>query len=45
MSAARFLAGHDPRRFDQFTVTVDIAVFTLIDGRLAVLPVGRGGLP
>ena len=45
MSEAEFLAGYDPRGFPPFAVTVDIALFTLIDGRLAVLLVERGGHP
>ena len=45
MNEAKFLADYDPSRFDPFAVTVDIAIFTLIDGALAVLLVERGVHP
>lgn len=37
--------GYDPRAFTPFAVTVDLAVFTVRDGRLHVLLVRRGAEP
>ncbi len=45
MSETDFLASYDPSRFPRVAVTVDIALFTLVDGNLAVLLVERGGHP
>jgi 8-oxo-dGTP diphosphatase len=45
MSETAFLAGYDPGRFPPVAVTVDVALFTLIEGRLAVLLVERGEHP
>src|SRR4051794_9246744 len=45
MSEQEFLERYDPRAFPPVAVTVDIAAFTLIEGRLAVLLVQRGGHP
>lgn len=40
-----WLKAYDPRSFPPFAVTVDLAVFTLRDGRLHVLLVRRGSHP
>jgi 8-oxo-dGTP diphosphatase len=45
LSEADFLADYDPSAFPSVAVTVDIALFTLVDDRLAVLLVQRGGHP
>lgn len=37
--------GYDPYAFEPFAVTVDLAVFTVRDGRLHVLLVERGEDP
>ncbi|MCP9959527.1 NUDIX hydrolase [Streptomyces sudanensis] len=42
---ARVPSGYDPRAFEPFAVTVDLAVFTLRAGRLHVLLVRRGEEP
>lgn len=44
MSATRPL-GYDPHAFEPFAVTVDLAVFTVREGRLQVLLVERGQQP
>ena len=45
MSEAEYLASYDPRAFPAVAVTVDVALFTLVQDRLAVLLVERGGHP
>ncbi|MGW2849964.1 NUDIX domain-containing protein, partial [Streptomyces sp. NPDC001274] len=43
--SARVPEGYDPRAFEPFAVTVDLAVFTVRGGRLHVLLVERGEEP
>ncbi|HEX5827328.1 MAG TPA: NUDIX domain-containing protein [Candidatus Limnocylindrales bacterium] len=43
--AADVPAGYDPARFPAFAVTVDVVILTLVDARLHVLLVRRGGAP
>jgi 8-oxo-dGTP diphosphatase len=45
MSEAEFLAAYDPGAYPAFAVTVDIALFTLIDGKLCALLIRRGAHP
>lgn len=42
---AEFLASYDPTRFDPVAVTVDLALLTILDGRLSILLIERGGHP
>lgn len=44
-TTARAPKGYDPRAFPPVAVTVDIAVFTLVDGDLHVLLIERGAEP
>ncbi|WP_338675687.1 NUDIX domain-containing protein [Streptomyces sp. SCSIO 30461] len=45
MSGAHDPTGYDPHAFPPFAVTVDLAVFTVRDGRLQVLLIERGQDP
>lgn len=45
LTEAEFLADYDPSRYPRPSVTVDIAVFTPISGRLCVLLIRRGNHP
>lgn len=45
LTEAEFLANYDASRYPRPSVTVDIAVFTPIGGRLCVLLIRRGGHP
>lgn len=45
MTGSATVEGYDPHAYPPFAVTVDIAVFTIRDGRLQVVLIQRGGPP